>query len=141
MHTLLLLWILYLFFFLAPLYMNFCITTLSVNKSWSTWDLNTMFRMVSIHTWAFLFTKYLAQDNKSFAVSDMAVQYCTNRIVKRWGWASFRTKLGEKRVSAVMYHVMPKTRIFQLDFCHRYYGSSFSLILLAPKPTTLGEMT
>jgi len=51
--------------------------------------------------------------NKSSSVAETAAQCCTTRVVKRWGWVSFREKLKEKRTSLVINHIVPKTRIFR----------------------------
>jgi len=65
--------------------------------------------------------------NKSSTVAEMAAQWCTTGVMKRWGLISFRGKLGEKGASAAMNHVMPKTRIFRLHYITLHFGKCFWL--------------
>jgi len=68
-----------------------------------------------------LLQEFNSSINKSPAVAEMAAQCCTSWTVGHSG-----QQIDEKHVSAVMNHIIPKTRLFLLHFCRRNCESSGS---------------
>ena len=75
------------------------------------------------------------------AVAEMAAQCCTTGIVQGLGCIIFTKKLGEKHMSAVTNHTVPKLESFGYIFVADILGvASVCLLYLAPKATALGKM-
>jgi len=72
--------------------------------------------------------------------TELAAQCCTTGTVKRWEWASFLKKIGEKGASTVMNHTMTK-KLKSIGYIFVADTMGLASVSSWPRNLPLGEMT